>query len=232
MGKDKLMQGCMRMRGLFDGQSVMFVGADDVNVQLESLANGGKPTIQNVLELVMQNTVQETEEGLTMWAEMGAIYATTCNNRDIAQLAENIELGSMYMSGRDINTAHAAIVRTLNKYAARLPVSRELDAQGKTLLLRIEARADEYARDLVRCVKALDQECEREMEKEEEEEAQQEQQIPRSVPRAHREWDCSLLFAAKGVADLAGRVQVLFFACVCACVCGSIFACILLSLVF
>jgi hypothetical protein len=193
---------------------------------------GSKATIRDVLDLVMQNTVQETEEGLTMWAEMGAIYATTLDCRDVAQLPERIQLHEMYTSGRRESFVYDAIVHTQARYVSRRTEQNvtSVPSEGNGVLLQgICARAEAYARDLVCVTKALDEECEREMEKEEQEEAEQERQTPRTVPRPHRNWDCRLLFAATAVQDLVPKVKVWpvsnVIVCVCVCVGGCVCVC-------
>ncbi|TDL21943.1 hypothetical protein BD410DRAFT_828691 [Rickenella mellea] len=74
--KDRLSQGCMRMRGLGSIHSVMFIGPPEVDRSVRKAARcagkrGSAIEVRDILRWVMQETCAEIEHSLPRWAQQG-----------------------------------------------------------------------------------------------------------------------------------------------------------------
>ncbi|QRW06904.1 kinase-like protein [Ceratobasidium sp. AG-Ba] len=93
--KDRLLQGCMRMRKLGSGQSVMFCAPPEIDDQIRKAA---KLTSQNridaldVIRWAMLETCKDLEHHISHWAQQGVEY----NRR--------LEAQKSYASGSNIET--------------------------------------------------------------------------------------------------------------------------------
>ncbi|KAI0920155.1 hypothetical protein AcV5_009969 [Taiwanofungus camphoratus] len=75
--KDRLLQGCMRMRKLGHGQSVMFIAPPEVDRKIRHAAGKGMSEHVEVLDILrwtMLETCADIEHHLPLWAQQGYDY--------------------------------------------------------------------------------------------------------------------------------------------------------------
>ncbi|TDL21949.1 hypothetical protein BD410DRAFT_898545 [Rickenella mellea] len=82
--KDRLSQGCMRMRGLGSVHSVMFMGPPEVDRSIRNAmryADERENTVEvrDILRWVMQETCAEIERSVPRWAQQGIEYYARSN---------------------------------------------------------------------------------------------------------------------------------------------------------
>jgi hypothetical protein len=73
VNKDKLMQGCMRMRMLGKGHSVMFFASSEVHKSIQSTTRNN-PSGFDVLKWSLVNTIAQTSENFLYWGLQGISY--------------------------------------------------------------------------------------------------------------------------------------------------------------
>ena len=71
VSKDKLMQGCMRMRMLGKGHSVMFFASHEVHDMISKKSVNDIITARNVLIWSLENTVSQTSDNFLYWGLQG-----------------------------------------------------------------------------------------------------------------------------------------------------------------
>ncbi|KAI0069769.1 hypothetical protein K474DRAFT_1777156 [Panus rudis PR-1116 ss-1] len=77
--KDRLVQGCMRMRQLGHGHSVMFFASGEVDAQIRAISDvpmDSTPGILQVLDWAIHVTLQQIEQQIPHWAQQGTDYHT------------------------------------------------------------------------------------------------------------------------------------------------------------
>ncbi|KAI0944323.1 hypothetical protein AcW1_002063 [Taiwanofungus camphoratus] len=74
--KDRLVQGCMRMRKLGDGQSVMFFTPQDIDRKIREVASNplDKVEVSDILQWSMLETYKDIEHHLPQWAQQEYQY--------------------------------------------------------------------------------------------------------------------------------------------------------------
>ncbi|CAL8134228.1 unnamed protein product [Orchesella dallaii] len=78
MRRDKLMQACMRMRKLGNGQSVQFYLSHEADIKIRKMRSGNHNdslSVLDILEWVRENSKEFEEEGLVYWAANARNYA-------------------------------------------------------------------------------------------------------------------------------------------------------------
>ncbi|KAG9090216.1 hypothetical protein FRC06_001164, partial [Ceratobasidium sp. 370] len=87
--KDRLLQGCMRMRKLGHGQSVIFCAPTEIDTQIRnaaSLTSADQIHALDVLRWAMLETCKELEHHISHWAQQGVDYHRRADaQRDFAQ---------------------------------------------------------------------------------------------------------------------------------------------------
>ncbi|CCO35811.1 hypothetical protein BN14_09931 [Rhizoctonia solani AG-1 IB] len=78
--KDRLLQGCMRMRKLGHGQSVMFAAPPEIHAQILNASpnlveNNGTIDALDVLRWAMLQTCKDLQHHVSHWAQQGIEYA-------------------------------------------------------------------------------------------------------------------------------------------------------------
>ncbi|KAI0319197.1 hypothetical protein OF83DRAFT_1055392 [Amylostereum chailletii] len=96
--KDRLVQGCMRMRQLGYGQSVMFTAPAEIDRRIRdasALGPGGKAPVTAVLRWAMLETCADIERHLPQWADQGldhtqrsAAYSDYISHGDVNKLGQ------------------------------------------------------------------------------------------------------------------------------------------------
>ncbi|KAK6527510.1 hypothetical protein TWF694_004493 [Orbilia ellipsospora] len=77
--KDKFVQGCMRMRKLGNGHSLIFVASPDIYAQIQKSANKQPNELidtSDVLLWTMLESCRQIEQGFSTWADQGLQYLT------------------------------------------------------------------------------------------------------------------------------------------------------------
>jgi hypothetical protein len=172
--KDKFLQGCMRMRNLHrDGQSLILAATS------ETVAP--KMTVTQVLENILQNTVNMVKQGLITYFERGMTFYTFPE-----EVKEEISLESMYAKPRNEHDD----LRSL------LDASFEIDSSPKTSQ---QLQLVQYCKDIGDGVYAnvsrLAEECEQELEKEVEREEEEELELPVEKPYEEVDWKYEQAFS-------------------------------------
>ncbi|KAG9079442.1 hypothetical protein FS749_008532 [Ceratobasidium sp. UAMH 11750] len=89
--KDRLLQGCMRMRKLGHGQSVMFCAPTEIDTQIRTAAprtSNEQIHALDILRWAMLETCKDLEHHVSHWAQQGAEYNRRAGaERDFAQNA-------------------------------------------------------------------------------------------------------------------------------------------------
>jgi hypothetical protein len=103
--KDKLMQAAGRLRKLGKGQRLRIVGTADVTAKIRSTCSAApapraKLTSRHVLQWVMHNTVQATQNGVLEWSYQGLLFAATRGAPEHALQPELLDLEAMYAGSR------------------------------------------------------------------------------------------------------------------------------------
>jgi hypothetical protein len=179
MLKDKLMQAIGRMRLLFAGQKLCFVGTCEVTDKIEAALSpcvgelSKRPrlnesttriTSKHVLCWVVLNTIQYICDALVEWARQGAIYATS-RTPETALLDELNTLEEMYGAPLGKRAASEVISSELNQLEAKAAPG-SLGLRLSLLLKGIQAQATIYGREFDVVCTTYEEEYERELEKE------------------------------------------------------------------
>ncbi|KAG6036493.1 hypothetical protein E4U41_005708 [Claviceps citrina] len=75
--KDKLVQACMRMRKLGNGQSLMFCVPDEIQSKIRAIANlprGSGIRVSDVLIWAVSETIEDLRKNMPLWAMQGRRY--------------------------------------------------------------------------------------------------------------------------------------------------------------
>jgi hypothetical protein len=79
--KDKLMQGCGRLRQLDKGQSIKFVGTKEVTTSILVEVSPNKKsdlvTSKDLVQWTLKNNILTISEGLIVWAQQGNYFCFT-----------------------------------------------------------------------------------------------------------------------------------------------------------
>ncbi|QRW06895.1 kinase-like protein [Ceratobasidium sp. AG-Ba] len=145
--KDRLLQGCMRMRKLGFGHSVMFCAPPEIDLQIRKSAGHhtlqGQITTLDVIRWAMLETCRDLEHNISHWAQQGLEYGRRAKaqqefSKTTSQEAlkrgwvspESRSLEDMYGvsslsgSGSELFTQQALANSELNKRLAELGVRR------------------------------------------------------------------------------------------------------------
>jgi len=205
--KDKLMQGAGRMRLLGRGQSIKICGYTEVTQKIKALqiarSNGSrskKVSIKALMEWVLQNTAKATEDALPEWADQGMIFATCGTNPDDAFFDDVFTLQSFYSSAMHTKSATTVMHDSVETHMSR--VHGTMSPEQSELKEGIIKFASEYGQEIQVIASALDEEYERELEREVEKEKEIEREISCQEPAQEKDWDSSMVFAAKSSAQL------------------------------
>lgn len=215
MIKDKLMQAIGRMRLLFAGQTLCFVGTGEITEKIKrslELASTVKRSRQHMiptssgltstdmLRWVVLNTIAAVQDALVQWARQGSTFATT-RTADAAMLDETNDLETMYRGALVSQKASDAICKDVDVLRQRAP--EQLDAKMLQLLEGIKSRAMTLGHDFEVIHSTFEEEYERELEKEVEVMEETEVQIPTREPSEETDWQYERIFEATSTEDLA-----------------------------
>eukprot|EP00035_Acanthoeca_spectabilis_P000997 m.76812 g.76812 ORF g.76812 m.76812 type:complete len:2981 (+) comp10556_c0_seq1:218-9160(+) len=187
MAKDKLMQAAGRLRKL-QTQKLLVTALPDVHSQLvaEMKKVQDEPGVMEILQWVMNNTIEASRSGLHEWAINGAHYCSTADDGDAALQAEVLDLATFYNSRTTPRLLSELILSKLPSQEWRESARPDLAA----CVTKLEQAAQQYGTGCTVHISALDEECEREVEQEKELEREVEIQLPRQDPRKEVErWD-------------------------------------------
>lgn len=237
--KDKMMQAAGRLRQLARGQTLVITGLPDVTDKIHAAAVGvglgksssSEPSMQAVLQWVMNITVQDTLHGVVEHATQGMLFAVTKSAPRRAMLDEKLLLSEFYGSSK----APEPVARVLQAAAAKaqLQLQQPGTASTPSAARASSAGTSKHSErlgiapaDRIKIIKQVlttgaahgrghivvagqgaDEECERELEQEEEEEEELETEIPRVTAADEMDWQYSTTFAASSIKDLVGANQ-------------------------
>jgi hypothetical protein len=206
--KDKLVQAAGRLRKLGKGQTLRIVGTADVTAKIGDTANtcvNGPFTSLDVLQWVMHNTVQATQNGVLEWSHQGLLFAATRGTPQHALQPELLDLEELYGSSRSQRPV-SDVVQDHREIRRRDGLSADM----QLIMEGIVERSKRYgASHMVVSQGMLGEECERELEREEEQEEEVERQVPRVEAAKEKDWyDYSKALGAKSLQDLVQQTGV------------------------
>jgi hypothetical protein len=211
MCKDKLMQAAGRMRKLDCGQHVIFAVPDEVARKIcvdESELSSISP--KQILEWVIQNTVDTTALSLSEWASQASYFATTQEPK-ARLLDEVIEVEDLYGEtigeGRVDDFVARMIAKNVQRVKAKFGVRP--DKSSRALLERVAGHASSYGSDQIVVQSKNNEECERELENERELEREVEREIPKQRPQTSEDWGISALLTAVSPTRLPSEARIL-----------------------
>ncbi|KAG8775277.1 hypothetical protein FRC12_001580, partial [Ceratobasidium sp. 428] len=179
--KDRLLQGCMRMRKLGHGQSVMFCAPTEIDNQIRKaahLTSDGRIETLDVLRWAMLETCKDLEHHISHWAQQGVEY----NRRAHAQ-REFERTKSIDMLKNGWTTPESRTLQEMYDVLSSTGVSSESFTQTAfgidSLKQRLESLGVRRLED-----PSMDEEQEREVSHEVERERQIERP-PKSKPAKH-----------------------------------------------
>eukprot|EP01133_Synstelium_polycarpum_P004291 gene4291-5010_t len=214
--KERLFQGCMRMRKLGKGHTICFLVSDQLDIPLT--LGVSIPTVDAILYWVTRNTIDLNTSSVAMWATQGMMYARSSTAMgvleeqpslfsELSSLPEITTLLDMYGSSFGYEFANKVINLKIQYMEKKLSES-SAGKESLNLLTRISKRADLLVSDIKIHSTMLDEEQEREYEVEEEREHQK--QLPgvgkANIPKT----DPILIELAKGStssAELGGKTH-------------------------
>lgn len=163
--KDKFMQGCARMRNLRPGgQSLILAGTSEV-VKVET-------TTEEVLERILQNTVDLAKKGLVSYYERGKNYFSFPT-----EILVDVSLATMY--SRHTNEH--------DDFCTFLEATHVVESSPRDPDL-LQEYCKEIGQGVQTEVLQLSEECEQEREREVECEEEQQVELAVQQPYAEREW--------------------------------------------
>jgi len=187
MHKDKLMQAAGRMRQLDKNQKLEFLGPSEITQQIRDvnkLSCASQVTSEHALSWVVQNTVQNNENGLFDWAQQGGLFYTTKDNSKLAKLSVDVDVKTLY---KNSSIEKLTLLDAVKEAHRKLTITHSSTA-SLPFLKQIQDRCEMYNSTGVD-VKGLDIECERELQQEVEIEKEVEVQLPSQSPVAESPWD-------------------------------------------
>lgn len=201
MCKDKLIHAAGRLRKLDRGQSLRFAVPPEL-VNKIARSNGSTIPIQNLLNWVLENTVQSIASGMVEWALQGVQFCATRHAN--ARITDEIfGLKELYGGSKKAQSVSMIASRAAGAHRERMREMRVVmgDDEGK-ILAKIERHLKVYGSDfeVIRLVE--NEECEREVEHEREIEAEAEKEILRQEPLEHKLWEYGEVLQCKCVADI------------------------------
>lgn len=227
------MQAAGRLRQLGRGQRVVFVGTADITEQIRTVQQqynnndvaytapeSSEITSKDVLQWVMNNTVDATLKGILEWSKQGLDYAQTRSINDNGHstsasttaptttpeeqllVDEVLELSELYGGSR----AKQPVGAVVSQFAATKKISENPDQEMmKVIQERSSLYGDGYE---VTAVGGLNEEVEQELEVEQEEEEEVESEIARLEAREEIDWRYESVLTATSILDISATVQV------------------------
>lgn len=177
--KDKMMQAAGRLRQLGRHQTLHFVSTPDVTskIQLHACNPAAPVTSLQVLDWVMSNTVQATQQGVMEWANQGLHFATTHGAPQRALVDEVLTLEALYGGTQQLQGIGDAVQGVVVAKLARCSGADALPWR-QVMLDKIQAQSAEFgAGHEVIFGGQVDDECERELELVQEKEVEQEREV-------------------------------------------------------
>ncbi|CAL6020113.1 Conserved_hypothetical protein [Hexamita inflata] len=212
--KDKLVQGCMRMRQLGKGHSVNFVAVSDVNTQIQHLFENQRIGVNQVMQWACNNSINVLKTGLVHWIWMQfhfieKKYLDQVIDADIMYIQqvgeyfadddvqELMHLYGQYMSNINVKEMGQRILQIFLTKIKQLKEKFQFEFTFD--YSAIIDKTDEYGKDIFGSIQNLDEQQEREIELEVEVEAELEVQKQRaSVTPKQNVVDPNLVKAVNG----------------------------------
>ena len=181
------------------GQTLRTVATPDVAAKIARVAGTADHaalTSREVLQWVMENTVQATLRGVLEWSQQGLVYAATVNAPDRVVQPELLDLSALYGAARVRVPVHALLAAKQAQWKREDLAPQLAQLMGDVTALGTEMGAEHHAT----AHRALGEECERELEREEEKEEEAEVQTARVVPAAEVDWEYAAAAQAPALA--------------------------------
>eukprot|EP00899_Mesostigma_viride_P005241 jgi/Mesvir1/14718/Mv05368-RA.1 len=162
----------------------------------------------HVMQVVMDNTVEATEDGLVHATLQGVHFASTFGAPHRALADEDVSLGTMYEAALAEERVAEMVNCLVQAGKARCIDNGGLDGSMAALMERIRKRGAKYGGDFSVVVSqvALGGECERELELQAERETEEEVQLPQYKPRDELAWNYASILRARSPRDLPTQV--------------------------
>ena len=144
--KDCLVQACMRMRKLGQGQTVTFLVSREIQMkilQTAQKANGSNITVADILEWSMHETLDDLRRNIPLWAVQGERFV----RQDKIWRASNEQGGQSQWIKEDAEKLLEVEAQSLEKrYRPRLNLNRPkiFDVSEDPVIQQIAARCDAF----------------------------------------------------------------------------------------
>jgi hypothetical protein len=190
VGKDKLVQGCMRMRKLGKGHHVKFWASPEVNGEISAF-HTGPITSKEVLLWSIKNNQQQIKDGFIHWSSAGVLQSQKLSSlkiykdspqkdKDLMLLGEHcaqkeqISLEHMFGNVRNIVEFPVIVdhmLKRVNRELAKLFSKKKNLKVDCTLIVEdygkcVVDHVKKYVPKMMRSTQLLDEEQERELEHE------------------------------------------------------------------
>jgi hypothetical protein len=170
--KDRFLQGCMRMRNLRQGGQSLILAGTSESVSSEMM-------ITQVLEKMLQNSVNMVKEGVVAFLERGMNFYSFPK-----ETKEDITLGYMYGSNMIDHKDLKAYLDSSHEVESLSSAANDLVSYCKEIGQGVQNQTSRLA-----------EECEQEMEREVENEEEEEVQLRVEKPYAEFDWDYEKAFS-------------------------------------
>ncbi|KAF3920498.1 hypothetical protein ABW20_dc0107733 [Dactylellina cionopaga] len=203
LAKDKFVQGCMRMRKLGDGHSLVFLASPDIYAQIQN--DAGKSTNEpvktdDILLWTMLESCRQIQHGFSIWADQGFQYLKRCMGWEYFSINEDtshLENAIMEVESRPLVEMYG-VMNDKRKADPRIVSSPD----GQIICTRLEQFAVTNSNNV-----GVQEEQEREVDHETEEETNIER--PESAkPRVHSLHNDVVLLARRGYFNAASSAFI------------------------
>ncbi|KAG9122623.1 hypothetical protein FRC07_000929, partial [Ceratobasidium sp. 392] len=131
--KDRLLQGCMRMRKLGHGQSVVFCAPAEVDSQIRKaarLAPESRVNALDVLRWAMLETCKDLEHHISHWAQQGIEYSRRTGQQALTSTKNNAVLKNNWMTPEYRPLQDMYGVSSSTVYSSRVFTSKAFGVPG------------------------------------------------------------------------------------------------------
>lgn len=192
--KDDFMQACGRMRGLDYGQTLLFIGDQNVSTLIRDevgLSKQTDVTVNALCEYVLLNVVRFVADSFSNFANNGFHFASKRADPDLCVQKEYLTCKDLY-GGALINQSIADMTSQSARNFFSAAKTAKVDDSGMiSLINRVDEHVRAYGSDIMRIVSTQDEECERQREKEVEKEKEVELQHQKRIPTTETVWEYS-----------------------------------------
>ncbi|KAG9125299.1 hypothetical protein FRC07_008195 [Ceratobasidium sp. 392] len=131
--KDRLLQGCMRMRKLGHGQSVVFCAPAEIDLQIRKAARlspQSRIDALDVLRWAMLETCKDLEHHVSHWAQQGIEYSRRTGQQNSTSTKSNMALKDNWMTPEYRSLQDMYGISSSTVYSSRVFTSKTFGVPG------------------------------------------------------------------------------------------------------